>query len=224
MTRKTKTTRKPKKKPAGARKRKPVAASPTRDGLGLPPTDHEHPEHDCGGEFLDELTVYVHGRDVTLAVHGRHHDETKASAPWDYYTVSEIVAREGGGKEILDEDEQVFTTRPTHEEAQAVVQRWDADRRDGMLSEIARQLATLDRDRDGQKTELWRVEVALLDEHGEALAVGPVAQVLGWIVDYVHQAPDTTDISSMDKAHVQVRESGKCLSCDKGEHREPERG
>jgi hypothetical protein len=196
------------------------AAKASRDELGLPPKSHSHSEHDCPGEFLEEVTVYAHGRDVKLAVHGRHHDTTKASAPWDYYTVSEIVPRPGGGTEILDAGEQWFDERPTVETARSVVERWDAERRDAMLSEIARQLATLDRDNEGQKTSLWRVEVVLLDSHDEVLAVGPLAQALGWIVDYVHQTPDTTDISGAASVHVQVHDSGACLSCGAGEHRE----
>jgi hypothetical protein len=86
--------------------------------------------------------------------------------------------------------------------------------RDAVLADIAAGLAKLDDSRTingpHHKTALWRVEVALFDEAGNVLAVGPITHALRWVVENVHQIEDTTDISNAVSAHVQIRE-GKCF-------------
>lgn len=212
-----------------ARELESAVAAVTRDPMTLPAKGHDHPEHDCGGSLLAEHEVYVRGRTVRVAVEGRHHSGSRPDAPWDCYELSEIVKREGGGTEMLDADPTPLNTLPSADDVREVVERWERERRDGMLAEVAAGLALLDKPygvgrpetEPTGKVPLWRVEVALLTDKDEVLAVAPIAEGLRWVVDGVHQTGDTTDISGATRAHVQVHESGKCLSCDKGEHRDP---
>lgn len=104
----------------------------------------------------------------------------------------------------------------------------DTESRDVLLDAIARGVRRISSEREPGSVRvvehrLWRVEVALLDDEGDTLRVGCLADVLGWVVERQRLDGDARDtrLDVATDAHVFARE-GRCSEpgCD-AEHRDP---
>lgn len=106
----------------------------------------------------------------------------------------------------------------------------DDSTRNSLLDDITRGLRDLDGEREPNshrtvEHKLWRIEVAFLDDDGDTVRVGGLAEALDWVVNRSHQSADARDLSVIHdaaSAHVYIRE-GHCTArgCP-GDHRDPD--